>query len=170
MAGLRPDSPRPTAVTLHQASQRLELAFDDGAVFSIIRRARADLTINGELVPQGAPVFCMLHSANRDPRVNRLSLARMFLFGARDVWFVVALPVFLQRDGRVALERVQGHGEVTKTHGAVLQKGNFHILKTINPFRAAALLSLTRASVFRRKTMPAGGTIPHTSVRTRRHS
>jgi DUF971 family protein len=35
MAGLRPDSPRPTAVTLHQASQRLELAFDDGAVFSI---------------------------------------------------------------------------------------------------------------------------------------
>ncbi len=27
--------------------------------------------------------------------VNRLSAARMFLFGARDVWFVVALPVFL---------------------------------------------------------------------------
>jgi hypothetical protein len=27
--------------------------------------------------------------------VNLLSLARMFLFGARDVWFVVALPVFL---------------------------------------------------------------------------
>lgn len=35
MAGLRPDSPRPTAITLHQASQRLELAFDDGAAFSI---------------------------------------------------------------------------------------------------------------------------------------
>lgn len=27
--------------------------------------------------------------------INRLSAARMFLFGARDVWFVVALPVFL---------------------------------------------------------------------------
>lgn len=27
--------------------------------------------------------------------VNQLSAARMFLFGARDVWFVVALPVFL---------------------------------------------------------------------------
>lgn len=57
-----------------------EFARYDGAVFSIIRRARADLTINGELVPQGAPVFCMLHSANRDPRVNRepdrLDLAR----------------------------------------------------------------------------------------------
>jgi hypothetical protein len=28
--------------------------------------------------------------------INRLSLARFFLFGARDVWFVVALPVFLE--------------------------------------------------------------------------
>ena len=28
--------------------------------------------------------------------VNVLSLARFFLFGARDVWFVVALPVFLE--------------------------------------------------------------------------
>ena len=27
--------------------------------------------------------------------VNRLSAARFFLFGARDIWFVVALPVFL---------------------------------------------------------------------------
>ena len=28
--------------------------------------------------------------------INVLSLARLFLFGARDVWFVVALPVFLE--------------------------------------------------------------------------
>lgn len=28
--------------------------------------------------------------------VNALSAARLFLFGARDVWFVVALPVYLQ--------------------------------------------------------------------------
>jgi hypothetical protein len=28
--------------------------------------------------------------------VNRLSLARMFLFGARDVWFVVGIPVYFQ--------------------------------------------------------------------------
>jgi len=32
---------------------------------------------------------------SRDRAVNLLSVARMFLFGARDVWFVVALPVFL---------------------------------------------------------------------------
>jgi MFS family permease len=29
-----------------------------------------------------------------ETRVNRLSLARMFLFGARDVWFVVGLPIY----------------------------------------------------------------------------
>jgi MFS family permease len=33
---------------------------------------------------------------SRDVRVNRLSLARMFLFGARDVWFVVGVPVYFQ--------------------------------------------------------------------------
>lgn len=31
----------------------------------------------------------------KSPAVNWLSAARMFLFGARDIWFVVALPVFL---------------------------------------------------------------------------
>ncbi len=31
-----------------------------------------------------------------DPRINRLSLARLFLFGARDVWFVVGIPVYFQ--------------------------------------------------------------------------
>ena len=31
-----------------------------------------------------------------DPRVNRLSLARLFLFGARDVWFVVGIPIYFQ--------------------------------------------------------------------------
>jgi predicted MFS family arabinose efflux permease len=32
---------------------------------------------------------------SKSPAINILSAARMFLFGARDVWFVVALPVFL---------------------------------------------------------------------------
>lgn len=31
---------------------------------------------------------------SKDERINRLSAARLFLFAARDVWFVVALPVF----------------------------------------------------------------------------
>jgi MFS family permease len=33
---------------------------------------------------------------SKDPRVNRLSLARVFLFGARDVWFVVGIPIYFQ--------------------------------------------------------------------------
>jgi len=38
--------------------------------------------------------FRQLFSKSR--RVNLLSLARFFLFGSRDIWFVVALPVFLK--------------------------------------------------------------------------
>lgn len=41
-----------------------------------------------------------LHSMlSKSPDINRLSFARFFLFGSRDIWFVVALPVFLS--GRV---------------------------------------------------------------------
>ena len=40
------------------------------------------------------PKFSDLLSKSR--RINQLSAARLFLFGSRDVWFVVALPVFLQ--------------------------------------------------------------------------
>ncbi len=39
------------------------------------------------------PKFNEMFSKN--PTLNWLSAARFFLFGARDVWFVVALPVFL---------------------------------------------------------------------------
>ncbi|TQV73625.1 organoarsenical effux MFS transporter ArsJ [Aliikangiella marina] len=38
--------------------------------------------------------FKQLFSKSR--QINLLSAARFFLFGARDIWFVVALPVFLQ--------------------------------------------------------------------------
>ncbi len=32
---------------------------------------------------------------SQSPAINRLSLARFFLFASRDVWFVIAVPVFL---------------------------------------------------------------------------
>ncbi|NHI02046.1 organoarsenical effux MFS transporter ArsJ [Oceanimonas sp. MB9] len=41
------------------------------------------------------PRFRDIFSKSRS--INILSAARMFLFGARDVWFVVALPVFLSQ-------------------------------------------------------------------------
>ncbi|MCC5969542.1 MAG: organoarsenical effux MFS transporter ArsJ [Pararhodobacter sp.] len=31
---------------------------------------------------------------SKDANINRLSLARVFLFGARDVWFVVGIPIY----------------------------------------------------------------------------
>ena len=40
------------------------------------------------------PMFKDLFSKSKG--INALSMARFFLFGARDVWFVVALPVFLE--------------------------------------------------------------------------
>ena len=40
------------------------------------------------------PAFSALFS--KSTGINVLSAARLFLFGARDVWFVVALPVFLE--------------------------------------------------------------------------
>jgi len=33
---------------------------------------------------------------SKNPQINWLSGARFFLFGARDIWFVIGLPVFLQ--------------------------------------------------------------------------
>jgi predicted MFS family arabinose efflux permease len=41
------------------------------------------------------PKFTDIFSKSRS--INILSAARLFLFGARDVWFVVALPVFLSQ-------------------------------------------------------------------------
>ena len=42
------------------------------------------------------PKFTDMWSKSRS--INLLSAARLFLFGARDVWFVVALPVFLSSE------------------------------------------------------------------------
>ncbi|QMU57558.1 MAG: organoarsenical effux MFS transporter ArsJ [Boseongicola sp.] len=49
-------------------------------------------------MPPGLPAgvkatkFRMVLSGNRS--INRLSLAQLFLFGARDTWFVVGIPIF----------------------------------------------------------------------------
>lgn len=54
----------------------------------------AALTMRGELgISNKKSKFREMFS--RNSAVNVLAVARLFLFGARDVWFVVALPVFL---------------------------------------------------------------------------
>jgi len=57
------------------------------------------LLITAALLPSGVgkmkskPRFSQVFS--RVPAINWLSAARFFLFGSRDIWFVVGLPVFL---------------------------------------------------------------------------
>jgi predicted MFS family arabinose efflux permease len=57
------------------------------------------LIITVMLLPSGVgrmkskPKFTQVFS--NVPAINRLSAARFFLFGSRDIWFVVGLPVFL---------------------------------------------------------------------------
>ncbi|WP_373507561.1 organoarsenical effux MFS transporter ArsJ [Thiocapsa sp.] len=57
------------------------------------------LVVTAILLPSGVgrmvskPKFTQVFS--NTPAINWLSAARFFLFGARDVWFVVGLPVFL---------------------------------------------------------------------------
>lgn len=48
-------------------------------------------------LPGGSKAAKLTSVWSRDARINRLSLARLFLFGARDVWFVVGLPVYFQQ-------------------------------------------------------------------------
>ncbi|MTD44017.1 organoarsenical effux MFS transporter ArsJ [Conexibacter sp. W3-3-2] len=53
--------------------------------------------MDGELGrPDAKAKFRQMLSQNR--AVNRLAAARVFLFASRDVWFVVALPVFLRTE------------------------------------------------------------------------
>lgn len=57
------------------------------------------LIVTALLLPAGVgrmktkPKFTQVFS--NTPAINRLAAARFFLFGARDVWFVVGLPVYL---------------------------------------------------------------------------
>ena len=46
------------------------------------------------------------HMLKKSPEISRLALARFFLFGSRDIWFVVALPVFLDEELRWSFQGI----------------------------------------------------------------
>jgi hypothetical protein len=76
----------------------LALAGFHAAVWSMAAVILAAVAL---FLPAGLPGRMKAEAAwggwrSRDARVNRLSLARLFLFGARDVWFVVGVPVYFQ--------------------------------------------------------------------------
>jgi len=70
-----------------------------GALAVLAGMLFAVLIITAMLLPAGVgkmksrPKFTQVFS--KIPAINWLSASRFFLFGSRDVWFVVALPVFL---------------------------------------------------------------------------
>ncbi|WP_338144772.1 organoarsenical effux MFS transporter ArsJ [Fertoeibacter niger] len=78
----------------------LALAGFDAAVWGMAAVLTVILVAVALFMPDGLPTkdkaakFTGWWSA--DPRITRLSLARMFLFGARDVWFVVGVPIYFQ--------------------------------------------------------------------------
>ncbi|MDQ1846740.1 organoarsenical effux MFS transporter ArsJ [Gemmobacter fulvus] len=78
----------------------LALAGFDAAVWGMAAALAAILIAVVLFLPPGLPAgqkgarLSAIWSTDR--RINRLSLARMFLFGARDVWFVVGIPVYFQ--------------------------------------------------------------------------
>jgi MFS family permease len=79
----------------------LAVAGFEAAVWSMAGVLAAILLAVVLFLPAGLPGRMKAEEAwsgwrSKDPRVNRLSLARMFLFGARDVWFVVGIPVYFQ--------------------------------------------------------------------------
>jgi uncharacterized membrane protein len=78
-------------------------------------------------MPKGLPVgrknakFSEVFSKNRN--INWLSAARLFLFGARDVWFVVGLPIYFYA--------VLSDGTTESNHMAFFMIGTFMAVWTI---------------------------------------
>ena len=109
-----------------------------GALWLLAGLLLVVLAITVTLLPSGVgkmsskPKFTQVFS-NR-PAINWLSAARFFLFGARDVWFVVAVPVFLssvlgwshmQIGGFLAVW-VIGYGVVQAAAPALLRRRQHH--------------------------------------------
>jgi len=99
------------------------------------------------------PKFRQLLSKRR--RINILSGARMFLFGARDVWFVIALPVYLSSVfgwdfwmvGGFMACWVIGYGMVQSVAPSITGKGKGQVPGGRAAFGWAAVLALLPAAI-----------------------
>ncbi len=109
-----------------------------GALVALATMLALALVITWLLLPthlgksKGKAKFTEIFS--KSPDVNRLSAARFFLFGARDVWFVVALPVFMATElgwsftevGTFFALWVIGYGCVQASAPALLKRISSH--------------------------------------------
>ncbi|MFM8989149.1 MAG: MFS transporter, partial [Alphaproteobacteria bacterium] len=73
------------ALWILAAAMALPLALAAAGLPPLLGKARASRSVRALL--------------SRDAAVNRLSLARLFLFGSRDAWFALGLPLHLQATG-----------------------------------------------------------------------
>ncbi len=112
------------------------------------------------------PKFNEIFSKSR--AINILSAARLFLFGARDIWFVVALPVFLSSQlhwdfwqvGGFLASWIIGYGIVQSIAPNIL-----HTKTTAAPAGGAALLwALLLALVTASLALALSSTLPTTTI------
>ena len=75
------------------------------------------------------------------PSVNRLSIARFFLFGSRDIWFVVALPVFLDENLGWSYQGIGGFLAAWVIGYGIIQSGAPSMMKLSKGSNAAGSLA-----------------------------
>jgi predicted MFS family arabinose efflux permease len=92
---------------------------------------------------------------SKSSAINTLSAARLFLFGARDVWFVVALPVYLASSfgwvhwqvGAFLALWIIGYGVVQANAPRILARADGRTPDGRTAFHWALLLSLVPAAI-----------------------
>ena len=137
----------------------LAIAEFKGALYILAGGLAAILVVSIALLPheigktKAKTKFTQLFSRSRE--INWLSAARFFLFGSRDVWFVVALPVFLSatlgwthtQTGSFLALWIIGYGFVQSSAPALLRKtnacGNTAIVWTFLLAVIPAMIALT---------------------------
>ena len=92
---------------------------------------------------------------SKSSAINRLSAARFFLFGSRDIWFVVALPVFLSDElgwsewgvgGFLALW-VIGYGIIQSAAPKLLARGGKRFDEVVAARQWALILGFVSATI-----------------------
>ncbi len=92
---------------------------------------------------------------SKSSAINRLSVARFFLFGSRDIWFVVALPVFLSDElgwsewgvgGFLALW-VIGYGIIQSAAPKLLARGGKRVDEVVAARQWALILGFVSATI-----------------------
>ena len=92
---------------------------------------------------------------SKSTAINRLSAARFFLFGSRDIWFVVALPVFLADEfgwshegvGGFLAAWVIGYGIVQSSAPRLLTLGGRRVDEVAAPRTWACVLGTVSAVI-----------------------